>query len=170
MQEISNTPFQYLYVVRSMYVMRLLPLTELVHISLMHVGRPVWSWGLRSWDTFQCGGLRSGSWSSSLPCCWGLGAKRIEIDVGPCNIAASGISCPWLLCEGCMLLYTTPRTVPLKVPLLSFFIAHVVSISLTPSGTLLNYTGPKTPLFIILWCSFANSAFQNLLSGLLIAS
>ncbi len=107
MQEISNTPFQYLYVMRSVYVMWLLPLAELVRISLMHVGRPVQCWRLRSWDAFQCGGLCSGAWSSSPPCC-GLGAKRIWIDFGHCNIAASGISCPWPLCIGavccCLLL------------------------------------------------------------------
>ncbi len=100
MQEISNTPSQYLYAVRSMYVMWLLPLIELMRVSLTHVGCPVRSWGLRSQDVFQCGGLHSGAWLSSLPCCWGLGAKRIGIGIGPCNIAASGISCPWLLCIG----------------------------------------------------------------------
>jgi hypothetical protein len=100
MYEISNTPLQYLYVVHSMYVMLLLQLAELVCISLMRVGRPVQSWGLRSWDAFQCGGLHSGAWSSSLPCYWGLGAKRIGIGIGPCDIAASGISCPWLLWGG----------------------------------------------------------------------
>ncbi len=52
MQEISNTPFQYLYVVHIMYVMRLLPLIELVRVSLVRVGCPVQSWGLRSQDIF----------------------------------------------------------------------------------------------------------------------
>ena len=48
----------------------------------MHVGHPLQFWGLSFWRIFGCGGLRSGAWSSSLPCWWFLGIKKMEMALG----------------------------------------------------------------------------------------